>query len=69
MKDNAVYNRWDNEVMVKTAGEFIYIVCHKEEQQKKVVSKICSIYKILSLTYWSSVHTRYQQWWVNNQSG
>ena len=40
MKDNAVYNRWDNEVMDKTAGEFIYIVCHKEEQQKKVVSKM-----------------------------
>ena len=40
MKDNVVYNKWDNEVMVKTAGDLIYIVCHKEEQQEKVVQKM-----------------------------
>tara|TARA_B100000287_G_scaffold30295_1_gene28464 strand:- start:666 stop:893 length:228 start_codon:yes stop_codon:yes gene_type:complete len=40
MKDNVVYNKWDNEVMVKTAGDLIYIICHKEEQQEKVVQKM-----------------------------
>ena len=40
MKDNVIYNKWDNEVMVKTAGDLIYIVCHKEEQQEKVVQKM-----------------------------
>jgi len=40
MKDNAVYNQWDNEVMVKTRGEYIYIICHKEKQMDKVVSKL-----------------------------
>ncbi len=31
MKDNAVYNKWDNEVMVKTGGDYIFIVCHKSK--------------------------------------
>jgi len=26
--------------MVKTAGDLIYIVCHKEEQQEKVIQKM-----------------------------
>ena len=40
MRDDVVYNKWDNSVMVKTAGDLIYIVCHKEEQQEKVVQKM-----------------------------
>ena len=40
MKDDAVYNKWDNEVMVKTGGNSIYIVCHKESQVDKVVTKM-----------------------------
>ena len=32
MKDNAVYNQPDNEVMVKTNGDMIYIICKDEEQ-------------------------------------
>ena len=40
MKDDAVYNKWNNEVMVKTGGNSIYIVCHKESQVDKVVTKM-----------------------------
>tara|TARA_B100000902_G_C27193151_1_gene854986 strand:- start:27 stop:254 length:228 start_codon:yes stop_codon:yes gene_type:complete len=40
MKSNAVYNKWDNQVMVKTQGDLIFIVCHTEEQQKTVVEKM-----------------------------
>jgi len=40
MKDNTIYNKWDNEIMVKTCGEYIYIICHKEKQMDKVVSKL-----------------------------
>ena len=40
MRDDVVYNKWDNQVMVKTAGDLIYIVCHKEEQQEKVIQKM-----------------------------
>ena len=27
MRDDVIYNKFDNEVMVKTAGEYIYIIC------------------------------------------
>ncbi|SVE42791.1 uncharacterized protein METZ01_LOCUS495645, partial [marine metagenome] len=27
LKDNVVYNRPDNEVMVRTNGDYIYIIC------------------------------------------
>ena len=40
MRDDVVYNKWDNQVMVKTAGDLIYIVCHKEEQQEKVIQQM-----------------------------
>ena len=30
MKDNTVYNHSDNEVLVKTNGDLIYIICNKE---------------------------------------
>ena len=40
MRDDAVYNKWDNQVMVKTNGDLIYIICHKEEQQDNVVKRM-----------------------------
>jgi len=40
MRDNVVYNKWDNEVMVKTAGEYIYIICHNEEQVEPVMNRM-----------------------------
>jgi len=40
MKDNAIYNRPDNQIMVKTDGDLIYIICNQEEQQDKVIKKI-----------------------------
>ena len=40
MKENAVYNKHNNQVMVKTDGDLIYIICHKEEQQDSVVRRM-----------------------------
>ena len=40
MKDNVIYNQSDNQVMVKTNGDLIYIICNKEEQQETVVKKM-----------------------------
>jgi hypothetical protein len=40
LKDNIVYNKHDNQVMVKTDGDLIYIICHKEEQQDNVVQRM-----------------------------
>ena len=40
MKDNVIYNQSDNQVMVKTNGDLIYIVCNKEEQQEKLIQKM-----------------------------
>lgn len=40
MKDNIIYNRWNNEVMIKTSGDFIYIICRKENQMDKVVERL-----------------------------
>ena len=40
MRDDVVYNKWDNQVMVKTQGDLIYIVCHKQEQQDNVVKRM-----------------------------
>ena len=40
MRDNVVYNKWDNEVMVKTAGEYIYIICKDEKQVQPVMDKM-----------------------------
>ena len=37
MKDNVVYNKFDNEVMVKTNGDYIYIVCKEEDQVQPVM--------------------------------
>jgi len=40
MRDNAVYNRADNEVMVRTNGDEILIICNTESQMDKVVQKM-----------------------------
>ena len=40
MKDNIVYNKHDNQVMVKTDGDLIYIICQKEEQQDNIVKRM-----------------------------
>ena len=40
MRDDVVYNKWDNKVMVKTAGEYIYIICHNEEQVEPVMNRM-----------------------------
>ena len=40
LKDNTVYNRPDNQVMVKTNGDLIYIICNKESQQDIVMQKM-----------------------------
>ena len=48
MKDEAVYNQWDNEVMVKTNGDMIYIICKDEEQVQPVMSRMTTDTCILS---------------------
>ncbi len=40
MRDNAVYNRANNEVMVRTNGNEILIICKNESQMDKVVQKM-----------------------------
>jgi hypothetical protein len=40
LKDNTVYNKSDNEVMVRTNGDEIHIICKTEEQMDKVVEKM-----------------------------
>ena len=40
VKDNVVYNKWDHEVMVKTAGEYIYIICKDEKQVQHVMDRM-----------------------------
>ena len=36
MRSNAVYNHWDNLVYVRTNGDTIHVICHKEEQMDAV---------------------------------
>ena len=40
LKDNTVYNYPENEVLVKTNGDLIYIICYKESQQDIVIQKM-----------------------------
>ena len=42
MKDDITYNRPNNEVMVRSDGDFIYVICNKEKQQKQVIKKMCT---------------------------
>ena len=37
LKENAIYNQSDNQVMVKSNGDMIYVICNSDEQQDKVV--------------------------------
>jgi len=48
MKDDAVYNKWNNEVMVKTGGEHIYIICHREALVQPVLHRMNTDTCILS---------------------
>ena len=40
LKDNIVYNRPDNKVMVRTNGDYINIICKKEKQVQKVIDRM-----------------------------
>ena len=40
LKDNIVYNKSDNMVMVRTNGNEIHIICKTENQMDKVVEKM-----------------------------
>ena len=42
MKDDVTYNHADNKVMVRTDGDLIYVICNKEDQQNKVIKKMCT---------------------------
>ena len=43
LKENIVYNHSDNEVLVKTNGDLIYIICNKESQQDIVIQTVSII--------------------------
>ena len=40
LKENTVYNYPENEVLVKTNGDLIYIICNKESQLDIIVKKM-----------------------------
>ena len=40
MKDDITYNRPNNEVMVRSDGDLIYVICNKESQQDTVVKRM-----------------------------
>mgnify|MGYP003388016599 CR=1 FL=1 len=40
MRESVVYNRPDNEVMVRTDGNEIHIICNTESQMDTVVKKM-----------------------------
>ena len=40
MRENVIYNQPDNQVMVKTDGDLIYIICNSDDQQDTVVKKM-----------------------------
>ena len=42
MKDDIIYNRPNNEVMVRSDGDLIYVICSKEKQQLQVINKMCT---------------------------
>ena len=42
MKDDVTYTHADNKVFVRTNGDLIYVICNKENQQKKVIEKMCT---------------------------
>tara|TARA_R100000005_G_C4910141_1_gene148211 strand:- start:170 stop:397 length:228 start_codon:yes stop_codon:yes gene_type:complete len=40
MRENVIYNQPDNQVMVKTDGDLIYIICNSDDQQDTVVKRM-----------------------------
>ena len=40
MRENIVYNNPNNEVMVKTNGDYIYIICKDEQQIQPVMKRM-----------------------------
>ena len=63
MKDNVIYNQSDNQVMVKTNGDLIYIVCNKEEQQETVVKRMTTDNCILeNYEVWEDEQVISKQW-------
>ena len=42
MKDDTPHNHSDSKVMVRTDGDLVYVICNKEDQQKKVINKMCT---------------------------
>jgi hypothetical protein len=42
LKDNVVYNRPENKVMVRTNNDYIYIICPTEEQVQPVMDRMNS---------------------------
>ena len=40
MKENIIYNRPDNEVMMKSNKDFIVIICKEEDQVQPVMDKM-----------------------------
>ena len=53
MKDDITYNHANNTVMVRTNHDLIYVICNKEEQQKKVIERMCTDNCVLE---------HYEQW-------
>ncbi len=39
MKDNIIYNKPDNKLMIRTNGKEIHIICNTESQIQKVIEK------------------------------
>jgi hypothetical protein len=40
MKENIIYNRPDNEVMIKSNKDFIVIICKEEDQVQPVMDRM-----------------------------
>ena len=40
MREDTVYNRPDNRVMIKTSGNEIHVICNSEEQMNEVVKRM-----------------------------
>tara|TARA_B100000902_G_scaffold258146_1_gene244400 strand:+ start:334 stop:573 length:240 start_codon:yes stop_codon:yes gene_type:complete len=53
VKPNITYNNPDNEVMVRTDENFIYVICKEESQTDKVVEKLTTPQcKLVSYEEW-----------------
>ena len=53
VKPNITYNKHDNEVMVRTDRNFIYVICKKEHQTDSVVERLTTPQcKLVSYEEW-----------------